>query len=251
MCIRSMTDALILMIIAMPAMAMAEERSQIVTVKEGRFVDTVTTHPVYVTVLYFPDKVLNVINSQPDRVMDNLIDGVRLQDMTAGVAIELPPCSSCAPGEYRIPPRRSPKTPRIVRVTLMTTDLGVLAPQKLGVSSGPFADVTLTTTTSITGRVYDEALIQCLEVTGGVCTLTNHYRHYRAVLHGYIFVDKFSVDTLSRASLNLPANRIHDTTNLLGRPVEYLGFSWETGEETDLDDPIPQMHPGPIECSVP
>jgi hypothetical protein len=189
----------------------------------------------------FPPDRRTLIVTDESGTIAGLVSGVLVQDTSTGQLVE--PCAECDPDEYRIEPRFALGDPRVYRVRLVVTDLGALAPQPLGVSFGPFADVPLEPDvhpTPITGRTFGR-LRSCDEPLATMprhCASEKVYQHYVALTGATLSLAGIYIIARTSPSPRLPALMPLAQPGLFGNDVGLEIYQWSTTEQ-----PLPNPKP--------
>ncbi len=188
----------------------------------------------------FPPDRRTVIVTDEAGTMEGLVSGLLVQDVITAQLVT--PCAGCDAGEYRIEPRFALGDPRVYRVRFVVTDLRVLAPQPLGVSFGPFTDVSLDPEVlpiSITGRTFGR-FRSCEFALGEPlrCMFESVYQHYVALTEATVSLP--GIHLLGRTSPlpALPPLMPPAQPDVLGAPVGLEMYQWST-TETTLPPPNP------------
>lgn len=190
--------------------------------------------------LGFPPDRRTVVVTDEAGVIEELVSGLLVQDLTTGQRID--PCQGCDRDEYRIEPRITLGNPRVYRVRLVVTNLGALSPQPMGASLGPFADISLDPEVlpiPITGLTFGR-LRHCLAVMDEEhCLEEDVYQHYLSLSTAALSLVG-GVHLLARSSAlsELPAIMLPAQPAVLGAPVGISTYQWSTTEE-----PLPPLQP--------
>ncbi len=181
----------------------------------------------------FPPDRRTLIVTDESGTIAGLVSGVLVQDTITGQLVQ--PCADCDPDEYRIEPRFALGDPRVYRVRIVVTDLGALAPQPLGVSFGPFADVPLDPDLlpiPITGRTLGRfrSCAVSLPEQPLYCVVEKIYQHYVALTGATLSLPGVRLLARTSPSPELPSLMPPAQPDVLGTPVGLDAYQWSTTE---------------------
>lgn len=192
----------------------------------------------------FPPDRRTVVATDEAGIIERLVSGTLVQDMTTGQLIS--PCESCDPDEYRVEPRVSLANPRVYRIQLVVTDLRVLAPQPIGEPFVPFTDAPLDAEVLpnivITGQTFGRVRSCTSAMIPTYCGAERVYRHYVSLTEAALFLAG-GVHLVARSSPSpqLPAVILPAQSGVLGPPVGIEAYQWSTAEEP-LPLPMPEVN---------
>ncbi|HWN71408.1 MAG TPA: hypothetical protein VNM90_27405, partial [Haliangium sp.] len=178
-------------------------------------------------------------------IIEHLVTGLRVQDVTAQSNIAAAVCAGCDAPEHTIAPRLPSLDPRTYRVDLLISDLDALAPRTAVEPPGFYEETALAPPylTSITGLVAADLLQVCTRFNG-TCLETAMYQHYRLIAAAELTMgDPLSVHVTTAPLSRLP----QQVTGSISTKLE--SFAWSTHEPVL---PLP-LYPFTMElpCPVP
>jgi hypothetical protein len=166
-----------------------------------------------------------------DGPITELINGIRVWDVTTGIPVDVSPCEGCDSDEYRLEPRRGPGEPRTYRATLFVAELAELRLDP----SARYDDVLIhpiREPTEITGTLLG-VIRQCDAWDMTRCLIHTAFTRYQALTEAFITAGQFVLTGQLRPAVGVPRFIPRAQQNTFGEPVRLESFVWSTSE-TDL-----------------
>ncbi len=170
-------------------------------------------------------------------IIEDLVTGLRIQDVTADSSTTVEWCAGCDVPEHTIAPRLPSIDPRTYRVELLLSDLGALAPRTASEPPSLYFEAVLDPPylTSITGLIAPDILHVCTSFDG-TCRQTGMYQYYRLVAAAELTMG----DPLSVHVTTAPLSRTpQEATGSIFTELE--SFAWSTHEPNLPNPPQPPI----------
>lgn len=190
-----------------------------------------------------PDRQTLVVSGSG--IIEHLVAGLRIQDVTAqtGAAVEI--CVECDPPEQVIGARTPARGAHTYRVDILVADLSVLAPHTAAEPPAMYFETALAPphAVPITGVISPHDFHVCTSPFGVVCEQSGIYQYYRSLVTAELSMDDpLSIHVALAPIPHLPLYEAVDVSKSLE------SFEWNTHEENlPFMSPAPPMS-GPRQC---